>query len=82
MRVRPSAPADELLGWNTVGELRISIAAPAVEGNANKRLISFLAKQLSVHRKDIRIEWGEKNRVKTLSAPPSVKGFLEELPDI
>jgi uncharacterized protein (TIGR00251 family) len=82
VRVRPSAPSDELLGWNTAGELRISIAAPPVGGNANKRLVSFLAKKFSVRKRDIRIERGETGRIKMLSAPPSVRGFLEELPDI
>jgi uncharacterized protein (TIGR00251 family) len=82
VRVRPSASSDELLGWNTAGELRISIAAPPTGGSANKRLVSFLAKQFSIRREDIRVERGETGRAKILSAPPSVKEFLENLPDI
>lgn len=82
VRVQPSAPATKLLGWNTAGELRIRIAAPPVEGTANKKLIAFLAKQLRLSKSDIRIEAGESSRVKTISAPGSARGTLEDLPDI
>lgn len=82
VRVRPSAPRSELLGWNTAGELRVRVAAPPVEGAANKKLVAFLAKQLSIAKSDIRIETGESSRVKTISAPDSVRGVLEGLPDI
>jgi len=82
VRVKPSAPTDELLGWNTAGELRISIAAPPADGKANKLLLSFLAERLSVRRNEIRIERGERGRSKTLSAPASVRRALEALPDV
>ncbi len=82
VRVHPAAPIDELLGWNPAGELRISIAAPPVEGKANKRLIAFLAKRLSIGKRDIRIEAGKKGRAKTLSAPETARSLLEEIPEI
>ncbi|HUV36412.1 MAG TPA: DUF167 domain-containing protein [Patescibacteria group bacterium] len=82
VRIRPSAPRSELLGWNTAGELRVHVAAPPVEGAANKKLIAFLAKQLKLSKSDIRIEAGESSRVKTLSIPDSARGALDMLPDI
>lgn len=82
VRIQPSAPRSELLGWNSAGELRISIAAPPVEGKANKKLIAFLAKSLSVSKRDVRIETGERGRVKVLSVPSSAEEALAALPDI
>ena len=82
MRVRPAAPKDELLGWNPAGELRVSVAAPPAEGKANKRLVAFLAKRLSVKRGEIRIESGEQSRTKILSAPEEARTALEKIPEI
>ena len=82
VRLRPSAPRSELLGWNSAGELRILIAAPPVEGKANKKLIALLSKHLSVPKGDVRIETGEKGRVKIVTVPPAAEEALLELPDI
>ncbi|UCF06010.1 MAG: YggU family protein [bacterium] len=79
VHVQPSAPRDELLGWNAAGELRVRIAAPAVKGKANKRLIAFLAKQFSVTKREIVIESGERSRCKIVSAPQSIRQTLEEI---
>lgn len=82
VRVQPAAPRDELLGWNAAGELRIKIAAPPREGEANKELVAFLAKRFRVSKRDIEIESGGKSKVKTVSAPASLRQPLEELPEI
>ena len=81
VRVRPSAPVTKLLGWNTAGELRLRVAAPPVEGAANKKLIAFLAKRFSIAKSDIRVEAGEISRVKTISAPANVREALLGIPD-
>ena len=82
VRIRPAAPRNKLLGWNTAGELRISINAPAREGKANRALVAFLADRFNLTKRDIRIESGERSRSKTMSAPSSVKDSLLALPDI
>ncbi len=82
IRVQPSSRKDEIVGWNEAGELRIRLAAPPVEGAANKRIPVFLAREFGLKKRDIVIEAGEKSRSKILSAPASVKPRLEELPDI
>ena len=82
VRVQPAAPRNELLGWNTAGELRIKVAAPPHEGEANKELVRFLAKRFSLPRREIIVESGEKSRSKTVSAPASLKEILETLPEI
>ncbi len=82
VRIRPSAPRSELLGWTPAGELRISVAAPPVEGKANAKLIAFLSKRLSVPKGEIRIETGGRGRLKILSVPASVREALMALPEI
>lgn len=46
--------------------LKVKIAAPPEKGKANKELLSFLAKQLNVRQKDIEIQTGQTNSIKTL----------------
>jgi uncharacterized protein (TIGR00251 family) len=82
VRIQPSAPRSELLGWNSAGELRILIAAPPVEGKANKKLIALLSKRLSVPKGDVHIETGERGRVKIVTVPPASEEALLSLPDI
>lgn len=82
VRIQPSAPRSELLGWNSAGELRILIAAPPVEGKANKKLIALLSKRLSVPKGNVRIEAGERARVKILTVPSIAQEALLALPDI
>ena len=58
------------------------IAAPPVEGKANRKLIALLSKRLSVPKGDVRIETGEKGRVKIVTVPAAAEEALLELPDI
>jgi uncharacterized protein (TIGR00251 family) len=82
VKVQPAAPRDDLLGWNAAGELRIKVAAPPHEGEANKRLVAFLAKRFGVARREIVVESGEKSRTKSISAPVSIAEDLREIPEI
>jgi len=82
VRVQPAAPRSELLGWNAAGELRIKVAAPAREGEANRELVAFLAKHFHLAKRDIEIESGKRSRIKIVSAPSSLKEELEALPEI
>jgi uncharacterized protein (TIGR00251 family) len=81
VRVQPAAPRNELLGWNAAGELRVKVAAPPREGEANKELVRFLAKRFSVPRREIVVESGEKSRSKVISAPAALAADLRALPD-
>ena len=82
IRVQPSSRKDEIVGWNDAGELRIRLAAPPVEGAANRRIPVFLARELGLKKRDIVVESGDKSRSKLLSAPISIRAKLEELPDV
>lgn len=65
IRVQPGARRSELAG--PYGEaLRVRIAAPAVDGQANEALLRFLAAELGVHRRDVRIVRGDTNRSKVI----------------
>lgn len=46
--------------------LKLRLVAPPVEGAANKALIAFLAKTLSLRKADITIRSGETSRIKLL----------------
>jgi hypothetical protein len=46
------------------GVLRLRVTAPAVEGAANSALVSLLADELSVGRRDVRIVAGATSRQK------------------
>jgi hypothetical protein len=46
------------------GVLRLRVTAPAVEGAANAALVSLLADELSVGRRDVRIVAGATSRQK------------------
>ena len=82
VKVQPAAPRNELLGWNAAGELRIKVAAPPREGEANKELVAFLAKRFSVPKREIELVSGEKSKMKMISTPASLRRDLEELPEI
>ncbi len=82
VRIQPGAQRNELLGWNPAGELRIRIAAPPREGEANKELVAFLAKRFGVAKREIEIESGEKSRSKLISAPAAIAEELRGLPEV
>src|SRR5687768_418150 len=70
VRVTPRAKRDAVgevtLGADGRPVLAVRLAAPPVEGAANKALIAFLAKTLGLPKGDIRIQSGETARVKLL----------------
>ena len=82
VRVQPSSRKDEILGWNAAGELRIRLAAPPVEGAANRSLVVVLARSLGLGRRALLVESGQRAKVKVVSAPASARETLESLPEI
>jgi uncharacterized protein (TIGR00251 family) len=65
IRAVPRAARDALDGV-TEGALRVRLAAPPVEGAANKALIAFLATTLSLPKRDLTLIAGEKGRHKRM----------------
>ena len=58
LKVRASAPRSQITGeWN--GRLKISIAAPAEKGRANREIIDFLADIFRLPKRSVTIVLGE-----------------------
>ena len=68
VRLTPRARRDELGGIVDAGDgrtaLAIRIAAPPVEGAANKALIALLSKALAIPKASVTIRSGETSRLK------------------
>ena len=62
-RVQPSASKNSYSGIHD-NAFKFSLAAPPVDGKANKTLCVFLAKQLKVPKSSVKIHNGEKSRIK------------------
>lgn len=67
IRVQPRASRTEVAGLYGKDALRIRLAAPPVDGAANRELVEFLAKTLGVPKSAVSIEAGETGRLKTVS---------------
>jgi len=74
LKVTPGARKNEILGWEDdypqVGRvLKVKIAAPPVEGKANKEIVLFLAKVLGVTKSSIEVVHGTSGRIKLVEIP-------------
>jgi uncharacterized protein (TIGR00251 family) len=67
VKVLPRAKKTELVGVMDDGTLKIRLAAPPVDGAANKELIEFLAETLGIPKSQIDILAGESSERKLLS---------------
>lgn len=73
LRVQPGARRTAFAGW--FGEHpKVAVAAPPVEGAANDALVEFVARELGVRRRDVRIVVGSASRTKRLD----VDGFTDD----
>ena len=86
IRVTPRSRKTKIGGVLEDGTLRIRVAAPPVDGKANKELIKFLSKVLGVRKNKIEIVAGERGLDKIISiigmpaheTELKVKQWLEE----
>ena len=74
LKVTPGARKNEILGWEDdypqVGRvLKLKIAAPPVEGKANKEIVLFLAKALQVSKSSVEVVHGTSGRIKLVEIP-------------
>jgi len=63
--VQPRASRTRVIGEHD-GRLKIQLAAPPVDGEANAALVAFLAHALGARRSDVTIERGDTGRRKTV----------------
>jgi uncharacterized protein (TIGR00251 family) len=77
--VQPRASRTRVLGEHD-GRLKIQLAAPPVDGEANAALVAFLAEALGVRRAELKIVRGESGRRKTVRvAGPGAAGCAAAL---
>lgn len=65
VRVQPRASRTEIAG-EIDGAVKIRLASPPVDGAANRALVAFLAKRLGRPKRAVRIERGERARLKVV----------------
>lgn len=65
VRVQPNARRNALAGLHDQS-LKVALAAPAVDGKANRALVEFLASVAGIARSRLAIVRGEKSRSKTV----------------
>ncbi len=63
--VRPNSSRNCIDGWQ-MDRLKIRLKAFPEKGRANKELVSFIAEELNISRRNIRIISGKKSRYKEL----------------
>ena len=79
--LQPKAAKDQIVGLHD-DELKISITAPPVDGQANAHLLKFLSKLFKVPKSSIVLEKGELNRHKQVlipspkAIPPPIEAYL------
>src|SRR5256885_126552 len=83
VKVQPRARKTELAGLMADGTLKIRVAAPPVDGAANKALIEFLAQALNLPKSQIDIIAGETSERKLISllgiSPEAVDAIFQRL---
>ena len=73
VRLTPRAASSQIDGWD--GDLlRVRVAAPPVEGKANRALLRLLAQALDVPPSRLRLVKGQTSREKVIA----VEGLSEE----
>ena len=79
--LQPKASKDQILGLHG-DELKITITAPPIDGQANAYLVKFLSKLFKVPKSTIILEKGELNRHKQVwipapkLLPPEIQSLL------
>ena len=63
--VQPRASRTRVVGEHD-GRLKVQLAAPPVDGEANAALVDFLAGEFGARRSDVTIERGDTGRRKTV----------------
>jgi uncharacterized protein (TIGR00251 family) len=78
VRVVPRASKSEIVGCHD-GALKVRLAAPPVDGQANEELIKLLAKEFGVAKSDVSILSGQTSKTKQLSISNGNKEKLDAI---
>ena len=70
LHISPYASQSQIIGWQEDGRggktLKIKVAAPPVDGQANSEIIRFLAKEWGISKSALEITGGSASRTKRL----------------
>ena len=78
VHVVPRAPRSEFAGVQG-DALKLRIAAPPVDGQANAECIRFLSDKLGVRKNQVKILTGHRSKKKTISVEGARRGDIEAL---
>jgi len=78
VRVVPRASSSEIVGEHD-GALRVRIAAPPVEGAANRELVKLLARSFALPQNAVEIISGANSKTKTVRIRGADAAQLEQL---
>ena len=78
VRVQPRASRSSVAG-EIDGALRIRLAAPPVDGEANEELVNLLAKLLEIPRRQVEIISGHKSKNKVVRVTGTPAERVEKL---
>ena len=71
IKAQPAASRTEFAGMYGDSAIKLRIAAPAVEGAANKELTRFLSKQFKIPKSAIAFKSGQSSKIKLITFPIS-----------
>jgi uncharacterized protein (TIGR00251 family) len=78
----PRSSRNALVAWHD-GRLKVALAAPPVDGEANKTLVKFMAETLNLPKSSVAIASGASGRRKSVAVkgitPDEVKNILSRL---
>ncbi len=66
VRVQPRASRSQVVGWLADGALKLAVASPPVDGEANKAVIALLAEHFHLPKRDVVLISGDKGRNKVI----------------
>ena len=78
VRVQPRASKDEITGVPQ-GAPRVRLRAPPVDGAANDALVIFLAGELGLSRREVRIVSGHGSRSKVVEIDAKARSALDRI---
>ena|SRR5437016_6447936 len=78
IRVQPRASRSEIVG-EFDGSLKIRLAAPPVDGEANAECVRFFAKELGISRTNVEIVSGLSSKTKIIRVSGIQSAQLEQL---
>jgi uncharacterized protein (TIGR00251 family) len=78
VRLQPNARRDELVAVRD-GVLLVRVAAPALEGRANRALCRLLAERLNVPRSHVTVVRGKRSRDKVIKIEGADQAALDAL---